>query len=209
MAQGSDPAILGLLSPLLGRAHLPISQVRRVKFRGVTPGWQHPGLGAGVPSRDQEATKPLSSDTLEAYRCDAPGYPGLSPEGLQSILLKQESEKKTQATLMTQITFATRRWAEVGGIMVGFTSLPRRMYHQLLLSQCSHDRQHRPEFGWYLLARLSPEQSRAGRWGPSTCKGRKLLISEMGEQRPKNGSGWVGSGIHSRDQSLQTPLPKC
>lgn len=70
-----------------------ISQMRRVKFRGLTLHWWHPGPVAGVPSRAQEAIKPLSSDTLEAQRWAAPGHPGLNPEGLGSILLKQESEK--------------------------------------------------------------------------------------------------------------------
>lgn len=78
---------------LLGRAHPPISQMRRVKFRGLTLRLWHPGPVAGVPSRAQEAIKPLSSDTLEAQRRAAPGHPGLNAEGLGSILLKQESEK--------------------------------------------------------------------------------------------------------------------
>lgn len=81
--QDPDPATLGWRShTLLGRAHPPISQRRSVKLRGLTLGWQHPGPTAGVPGRDQEATKPLSSDTLGAHRWDAPGHPGLNPERL-------------------------------------------------------------------------------------------------------------------------------
>lgn len=88
---GPNPAILSLLS-------YPAGQGSSIHFTDEENGVQRadPRLAAGRACdqeiRDQEATESPSSDTLEARRCDAPGHPGLNPEGLRSILLKQESE---------------------------------------------------------------------------------------------------------------------
>lgn len=49
--------------------------------------------GGWVPSREQETTKPPSSDAQETCRWDAPGHLSLSTEAQRGIRLKQESEK--------------------------------------------------------------------------------------------------------------------
>lgn len=70
-------------------------------------GWQPLKLMAGAPSRNQKVTRPLRSDALES----ADGTPSGSgaPQG-------NSRARKVQASLMTQITFDTRRWAEARSI---------------------------------------------------------------------------------------------
>ena len=72
MSWGSHPPLLGLPSHPAGRAHPPISQMRRLKLREGwchqpgskihLLGWQLPELVAAVP------TKPLGCDALGACR---------------------------------------------------------------------------------------------------------------------------------------------